>query len=164
MADGGASTFILLVTALLVSSSVSIVLINQWGDMSSAIDDNRRGKEADTKTSVSFAGDAMEVEYDDSVSPNTMTFYLQNTGQYVLDESTLVVIVDGASVTSTISSTIVPSGTVWDDARLLKVVVNSSSWTYQNNDGVSLSVVVSSDVTSGFRGTDSLNLEVRLDV
>jgi archaellum component FlaG (FlaF/FlaG flagellin family) len=164
MADGGASTFILLVTALLVSSSVSIVLINQWGDMSSAIDDNRRGKEANTKTSVSFAGDAMEVEYDDSVSPNSMTFYLQNTGQYVLDESTLVVIVDGASVTSTISSTIVPSGTVWNDVRLLKVVVNSSSWTYQNNDGVSLSVVVSSDVTSGFRGTDSLNLEVRLDV
>jgi archaellum component FlaG (FlaF/FlaG flagellin family) len=93
-----------------------------------------------------------------------MTFYLQNTGQYVLDESTLVVVVDGASVTSTISSTIVPSGTVWNDVKLLKVVVNSSSWTYQNNDGVSLSVVVSSDVTSGFRGTDSLNLEVRLDV
>ena len=164
MADGGASTFILLVTALLVSSSVSIVLINQWGDMSSAIDDNRRGKEANTKTSVSFAGDAMEVEYDDSVSPNSMTFYLQNTGQYVLDESTLVVIVDGASVTSNITSTIVPSGTVWDDARLLKVVVNSSSWTYQNDDGVSLSVVVSSEANSGFRGTDSLNLEVRLDV
>jgi archaellum component FlaG (FlaF/FlaG flagellin family) len=164
MADGGASTFILLVTALLVSSSVSIVLINEWGDLSRAIDDNRRGKEADTKTSVSFAGDAMEVEYDDSVSPNSMTFYLQNTGQYVLDESTLVVIVDGASVTSNITSTIVPSGTVWDDARLLKVVVNSSSWTYQNNDGVSLSVVVSSEASSGFRGTDSLNLEVRLDV
>ena len=164
MADGGASTFILLVTALLVSSSVSIVLINEWGDMSSAIDDNRRGKEANTKTSVSFAGDAMEVEYDDSVSPNSMTFYLQNTGQYVLDESTLVVIVDGASVTSTISSTIVPSGTVWNDVKLLKVVVNSSSWTYQNDDGVSLSVVVSSEANSGFRGTDSLNLEVRLDV
>ena len=164
MADGGASTFILLVTALLVSSSVSIVLINEWGDMSSAIDDNRRGKEADTKTSVSFAGDAMEVEYDDSVSPNSMTFYLQNTGQYVLDESTLVVVVDGASVTSTISSTIVPSGTVWNDVKLLKVVVNSSSWTYQNDDGVSLSVVVSSEANSGFRGTDSLNLEVRLDV
>ena len=164
MADGGASTFILLVTALLVSSSVSIVLINQWGDMSSAIEDDRRGKEADTKTSVSFAGDAMEVEYDDSVNPNLMTFYLQNTGQYVLDESTLVVIVDGASVTSSITATIVPTGTVWNDVKLLKVEVSSNSWAYQNNDGVSLSVVVSSESTSGFRGTDSLNLEVRLDV
>jgi len=164
MADGGASTFILLITALLVSSSVSIVLINQWGDMSSALEDDRKGKEADTKTSVSFAGDAMEVEYDDSVSPNLMTFYLQNTGQYVLDESTLVVIVDGASVTSSITATIVPTGTVWSDVKLLKVVVSSNSWTYQNDDGVSLSVVVSSEVTSGFRGTDSLSMEVRLDV
>ena len=164
MADGGASTFILLVTALLVSSSVSVVLINQWGDLSSAIDETRRGQEADIKTSVSFAGDAMEVEYDDSVSPNEMTFYLQNTGQYVLDESTLVVIVDGASVTSSITATIVPTGTDWNGVKLLKVVVDSSSWTYQNNDGVSLSVVVSSEVTSGFRGTDTLNLEVRLDV
>jgi len=164
MADGGASTFILLVTALLVSSSVSVVLINQWGDLSSAIDETRRGQEADIKTSVSFAGDAMEVEYDDSVSPNLMTFYLQNTGQYVLDESTLVVIVDGASVTSSITATIVPTGTDWNGVKLLKVVVDSSSWTYQNNDGVSLSVVVSSEVTSGFRGTDTLNLEVRLDV
>jgi len=130
MADGGASTFILLVTALLVSSSVSVVLINQWGDLSSAIDETRRGQEADIKTSVSFAGDAMEVEYDDSVSPNLMTFYLQNTGQYVLDESTLVVIVDGASVTSSITATIVPTGTDWNGVKLLKVVVDSSSWIY----------------------------------
>ncbi|MDA1130430.1 MAG: hypothetical protein O3B00_02905 [archaeon] len=164
MADGGASTFILLVTALLVSGSVSAILINQWGDMSSALEENRKGKEADAQTSVSFAGDAMEVEYDDSVSPNVMTFYLQNTGQYVLDESTLVVIVDGTSVTSSITATIVPTGTVWNDVKLLKVEVFSNSWTYQNNDGVSLSVVVSSEVTSGYRGTDTMNIEVRLDV
>ena len=164
MADGGASTFILLVTALLVSGSVSAILINQWGDMSSALEENRKGKEADAQTSVSFVGDAMEVEYDDSVSPNVMTFYLQNTGQYVLDESTLVVIVDGTSVTSSITATIVPTGTVWNDVKLLKVEVFSNSWTYQNNDGVSLSVVVSSEVTSGYRGTDTMNIEVRLDV
>ena len=164
MADGGASTFILLVTALLVSGSVSAILINQWGDMSSALEENRKGKEADAQTSVSFAGDAMEVEYDDSVSPNVMTFYLQNTGQYVLYESTLVVIVDGTSVTSSITATIVPTGTVWNDVKLLKVEVFSNSWTYQNNDGVSLSVVVSSEVTSGYRGTDTMNIEVRLDV
>jgi archaellum component FlaG (FlaF/FlaG flagellin family) len=164
MADGGASTFILLVTALLVSGSVSAILINQWGDMSNALEENRKGKEADAQTSVSFAGDAMEVEYDDSVSPNVMTFYLQNTGQYVLDESTLVVIVDGTSVTSSITATIVPTGTVWNDVKLLKVEVFSNSWTYQNNDGVSLSVVVSSEVTSGYRGTDTMNIEVRLDV
>ena len=164
MADGGASTFILLITALLVSGSVSAILIDQWGDMSSALEENRKGKEADAKTSVSFAGDAMEIEYDDSVSPNVMKFYLQNTGQYVLDESTLVVIVDGVSVTSSITTTILPNGADWTDVRLLEVEVSSTSWTYQNDDGVSLSVVVSSDVTSGYRGTDSMNIEVRLDV
>ena len=164
MADGGASTFILLITALLVSGSVSAILINQWGDMSSALEENRKGKEADAKTSVSFAGDAMEVGYDDSVSPNVMTFYLQNTGQYVLDESTLVVIVDGISVTSSITTTILPGGADWTDVRLLEVEVSSTSWSYQNDDSVSLSAVVSSEVTSGYRGTSTMNIEVRLNV
>jgi archaellum component FlaG (FlaF/FlaG flagellin family) len=164
MADGGASTFILLITALLVSGSVSAILINQWGDMSSALEENRKGKEADAKTSVSFAGDAMEVGYDDSVNPNVMTFYLQNTGQYVLDESTLVVIVDGISVTSSITTTILPAGADWTDVRLLEVEVSSTSWSYQNDDSVSLSAVVSSEVTSGYRGTSTMNIEVRLNV
>ena len=164
MADGGASTFILLITALLVSGSVSAVLINQWGDMSSAIEENSRGKEADSKTSVAFAGDAMAVDYDDSVSPNVMTFYLQNTGQYVLDESTLVVIVDGISVTSSITTTILPGGADWTDVRLLEVEVSSTSWSYQNDDSVSLSAVVSSEVTAGYRGTSTMNIEVRLNV
>jgi archaellum component FlaG (FlaF/FlaG flagellin family) len=164
MADGGASTFILLITALLVSGSVSAILINQWGDMSSALEENRKGKEADAKTSVSFAGDAMEVGYDDSVNPNVMTFYLQNTGQYVLDESTLVVIVDGISVTSSITTTILPNGADWTDVRLLEVEVSSTSWSYQNDDSVSLSAVVSSEVTSGYRGTSTMNIEVRLNV
>ena len=164
MADGGASTFILLITALLVSGSVSAILINQWGDMSSALEENRKGKEADAKTSVSFAGDAMEVEYDDSVTPNVMTFYLQNSGQYVLDESTLVVIVDGISVTSSISTTILPNGADWTGVRLLEVEVSSSSWSYQNDDSVSISAVVSSEVTSGYRGTDTMDIEVRLNV
>lgn len=164
MADGGASTFILLITALLVSGSVSAILINQWGDMSSALEENRKGKEADAKTSVSFAGDAMEVGYDDSVSPNVMTFYLQNTGQYVLDESTLVVIIDGISVTSSITTTILPNGADWTDVRLVEVEVSSSSWSYQNDDSVSISAVVSSEVTSGYRGTDTMDIEVRLNV
>jgi len=164
MADGGASTFILLITALLVSGSVSAILINQWGDMSSALEENRKGKEADAKTSVSFAGDAMEVGYDDSVSPNVMTFYLQNTGQYVLDESTLVVIIDGISVTSSITTTILPNGADWTDVRLVEVEVSSTSWSYQNDDSVSISAVVSSEVTSGYRGTDTMDIEVRLNV
>jgi archaellum component FlaG (FlaF/FlaG flagellin family) len=98
------------------------------------------------------------------VNPNVMTFYLQNTGQYVLDESTLVVIVDGISVTSSITTTILPGGADWTDVRLLEVEVSSTSWSYQNDDSVSLSAVVSSEVTSGYRGTSTMNIEVRLNV
>jgi archaellum component FlaG (FlaF/FlaG flagellin family) len=93
-----------------------------------------------------------------------MTFYLQNSGQYVLDEDTLVVMVDGVSVTSSISATILPGGAEWTDTRLLEVVVSASSWSYQNDDTLSISAVVSSEITSGYRGTDTMNIEVRLDV
>ena len=57
MADGGASSFILLTTALLVAGSVSAVLVSQWGEMASAIDQQRLEDEADFKTDFSYAGD-----------------------------------------------------------------------------------------------------------
>ena len=43
MADGGASSFIFLTTALLVSGIVSVVLINEWGDMAKAITGSNPG-------------------------------------------------------------------------------------------------------------------------
>ena len=82
MADGGASTFIFLATALLVSGAVSAVLISQYGDITSAMEVERRENEADAKTSFEFAGDLANVAYDnDPINPTeTITFYLQNTG------------------------------------------------------------------------------------
>jgi len=87
---------------------------------------------------------------------------LQNIGENLLDASTLVVIVDGQSVTSSIVDTLVPAGNDWDDTRLLEVTVNSSTWSYSAGDDVSLTVTVSSEVTSGYRGSTSISLEVRL--
>lgn len=105
----------------------------------------------------------MMVAYDDSLNPDEMTFYLQNTGTTLLDTSTLVVIVDGSTVTSTITTAIVPAtGAVWDSQHLVEVTVNSSSWAYADGTDVSLTVIVSSEVTNGYRGTDSISLEVRL--
>ena len=49
MADGGASSFIFLATALLVSGGVSAVLISQWGEMATTLDQQRREDEADLK-------------------------------------------------------------------------------------------------------------------
>ncbi len=161
MADGGASSFIFLTTALLVSGLVSVVLINQWGDMAKASQEQTRAMETNQDTSLGFAGDPMMVAYNST--SKDMTFYLQNTGSTVLDTSTLVVLVDGTTVTSSITTVIIPAaGTDWDSNHLVEVTVNSSSWSYANGTDVSLTVIVSSEVTNGYRGTDTISLEVRL--
>ena len=163
MADGGASSFIFLTTALLVSGIVSIVLINEWGDMAKASQDQTRAMEVEQATSLGFAGDPMMVAYNDTLNPDEMTFYLQNTGTTLLDTSTLVVIVDGSTVTSSITTAIVPAtGTDWDSQHWVEVTVNSSSWAYADGTDVSLTVIVSSEVTNGYRGSDTISLEVRL--
>ena len=163
MADGGASSFIFLTTALLVSGIVSVVLINEWGDMAKASQDQTRAMEVEQDTSLGFAGDPMMVAYNSTLNPDEMTFYLQNTGTTLLDTSTLVVIVDGTTVTSSITTVIVPAtGNDWDSQHLVEVTVNSSSWAYADGTDVSLTVIVSSEVTNGYRGSDTISLEVRL--
>ena len=42
MADGGASSFIMLVTALLISGSVSTILINEWNKVARAAESDER--------------------------------------------------------------------------------------------------------------------------
>ena len=114
MADGGASSFIFLTTALLVSGLVSVVLINQWGDMAQLTAQETAALEVQEATSVDFAGDPMMVDLDTSASPNEITFFLQNTGTTLLDSSTLVVIVDGQTVTASIVASLVPATGDWD--------------------------------------------------
>ena len=160
MADGGASSFIFLTTALLVSGLVSVVLINQWGGMAQITAQETAALEVQEATSVDFAGDPMMVSLNTTL--NEITFDVQNTGTTLLDSSTLVVLVDGQTVTSTINATIVPSGGDWNEDRLLQITVNEPSWTYQSGDDVSITVVVSSEVTNGYRGSDSMSVEVRL--
>ena len=160
MADGGASSFIVLTTALLGSGLVSVVLINQWGGMAQITAQETAALEVQEATSVDFAGDPMMVSLNTTL--NEITFYVQTTGTTLLDSSTLVVLVDGQTVTSTINATIVPSGVDWNEDRLLQITVNEPSWTYQSGDDVSITVVVSSEVTNGYRGSDSMSVEVRL--
>jgi len=162
MADGGASSFIFLTTALLVSGLVSVVLINQWGDMAQITAQETAALEVQEATSVDFAGDPMMVALDSSATPMEITFFLQNTGTTLLDSSTLVVLVDGQTVTSSITSALVPASGNWDEDHLLEVTVSSNSWSYQSGDDVSITAVVSSEVTNGYRGSDSMSVEVRL--
>ena len=162
MADGGASSFIFLTTALLVSGLVSVVLINQWGDMAQLTAQETAALEVQEATSVDFAGDPMMVDLDTSASPNEITFFLQNTGTTLLDSSTLVVIVDGQTVTASIVASLVPATGDWDEDHLLQVTVSNNSWSYQSGDDVSITAVVSSEITNGYRGSDSMSVEERL--
>ena len=164
MADGGASTFIFLATALLVSGAVSAVLISQYGDITTAMEQERREDEADAKTSFDYAGDLSNVAYDnDPANPTeTITFYLINSGEYLLDEASLFVQLDGVVVPSgDITTTVLPSGD-WASSELLEVEL-SGAFGYQDNDDVKLTILVQSVSVSGYQGEATESTEVRLN-
>ena len=160
MADGGATSFIMLVTALLVAGSVSTFLIAEWGDVARSMEMERRAQAIDAETDVSLAGDPGHVRY--SVS-GQIQFYLMNSGTSVLDDSTLVVLVDGVQQSANVTTTVMNGGD-WSAGELLQVQVVDNTLTYANNTEVVLTVVVSSEFVSNVRGTDTLDEEVRLVV
>ncbi len=165
MADGGASTFIFLATALLISGAVSAVLISQYGDITSAMEQERREQEADSRTSFGYAGDLSNVAYDnDPANPTeTITFYLQNTGQYILDEDTIFVQLDGQAVQdSDVSTTVLPGGGAWNQTNLLEVVL-SGAFGYADNTDVKLTILAQSVFVSGYQGEATASTEVRLN-
>lgn len=165
MADGGASTFIFLATALLVSGAVSAVLISQYGEVTSAMEIERRENEADAKTSFDYAGDLSNVAYDnDPVNPTeTITFYLQNSGEYELDENSVYVQLDGVLIPNTdISTTVLPGGGTWDSTSLLEVVLNGN-FGYADNTDIKLTILVQSVIVLGYQGEASKSTVVRLN-
>ena len=160
MADGGATSFIMLVTALLVAGSVSTFLIAEWGDVARSMEMERRAQAIDAETDVSLAGDPGHVRY--SVT-GQIQFYLMNSGTSVLDDSTTRVLVDGVQQSANVTTTVMNGGD-WSAGELLQVQVVDNTLTYTNNTEVVLTVVVSSEFVSNVRGTDTLDAEVRLVV
>ena len=150
----------MLVTALLVAGSVSTFLIAEWGDVARSMEMERRAQAIDAETDVSLAGDPGHVRY--SVT-GQIQFYLMNSGTSVLDDSTLVVLVDGVQQTANVTTTVMNGGD-WSAGELLQVQVVDNTLTYTNNTEVVLTVVVSSEFVSNVRGTDTLDAEVRLVV
>jgi len=66
MADGGASTMIMLVATLLISGAASAVLIDSWGDVVRTTNTNAKNDKANAKMDLSFSGDLGDVELDTS--------------------------------------------------------------------------------------------------
>ena len=164
MAGSGPSAFIFLITALILSSSVSLLLVDSWGDIAKVYADDRTKAAMDAKTEISFAGNPMKVSYTVGGMTDTMVFYLQNTGESILDTTIGGVFVDALRPNS-VSSAVVGGGD-WSSGKLLRITCVEASWNGVLSDGseVTLLLVAHSEVSSsGVSGTDSLSLTVRLD-
>ena len=162
MAGSAPSAFIFLMTALIVSASVSIILIDSWKGIADTYADNRDKAALDAKTEFSFAGNPMKVNYD--TGTQEMVFYLQNTGQVTLEPNIGGVFVDGVRPGTSVASAVVGGGD-WAPGELLRLTLtDSTSWTYVDGDEVVLMLVTYSVISKGVRGTDTLTLTVRLVV
>ena len=164
MADGGASTMILLVTSLLISGAASVVLLESWGQVAEASGTNAKEKVADAETDVSFSGDRGDVLLDTSGANQEITLYFQNTGVRVLDKDSFTIFVDGVSSSVVGSATLYPSNGVWATDYVMEVTVTDASFSYSNNDLATVTIIAQSTVTDGVKGTDSETAEVRLSV
>ena len=167
MADGGVSTYIMLITALLVSSSVSAVLIQEWSSTSRVIQQQQRGIQLAEELSIDFAGDPMNVNIDRSTTPDEITFYVLNTGKHRMDENQMEILIDGQVIPSLgVSTTFVgsPTPSSWDSMVLIEIVLSNNSFDLLNNDAdVSIFVTVNSEEVAGVSGSASFNSEVRLN-
>ncbi len=164
MADGGASTMILLVTSLLISGAASVVLLDSWGQVAEASGTNAKEKVADAETDVSFSGDRGDVLLDTSGANQEITLYFQNTGIRVLDKDSFTIFVDGVSSSVVGSTTLYPSNGVWATDYVIEVTVTDASFSYSDNDLATVTIIAQSTVTDGVKGTDSKTSEVRLSV
>ena len=164
MADGGASTMILLVTSLLISGAASVVLLESWGDVAEANGTNAKGKVADAETDVSFSGDRGDVLLDTSGTNQEITLYFQNSGIRTLDKSSFTIFVDGVSASVVGATTLYPSNGDWATDYVMEVTVSDASFSYSDNDLATVTIVVQSVVSDGVKGTDSETGEVRLSV
>ncbi len=164
MADGGASTMILLVSSLLISGVASVVLIESWGEVAIATGINTSAEVADSETQVDFSGDRGDVLLDTSGSNQEITLFFQNTGVRNLDRNEISIFIDGLTATQVGGLTLHPSSGVWAPGSVLEITVSNTNFNYSDGDTATVTIIVSSEVSSGLRGTDSTSAEVRLSV
>ena len=164
MADGGVSSMILLVTSLLLSGAASVVLLESWGNVAQANGDSASGRVADAETDVSFGGDRSDVFLNTSGTDQEITLFFQNSGVRSLDRTSFSIFVDGIPSATTGGLTLYPANGVWASNYVLEVTVTDPSFSYSDQDIVTVTIVVQSTSVDGTKGTDSETSEVRLSV
>ena len=165
MADGGVSTYIMLISALLISSSASAVLIQEWSSASRVVQQQQRGLQLSEELSIDFAGDPMNVNIDRVPTPDEITLYALNTGEHPMDRTQIEILIDGAIIPSSgVTTTVVGGGTDWNPDGLLSIVLSDTAFnTYSDNDDISIFLTATSESVSGMTGGASFGLEVRLN-
>lgn len=164
MADGGASTMIMLVTSLLLSGAASVVLLESWGSVAESSSNNTSSRVADAETDVSFGGDRSDILLDTSGANQEITLYFQNSGIRPLDKSSFTIFVDGVSSSTTGAATLYPANGVWAPDYILEVTVTDASFNYADGDIATVTIIAQSTISEGVKGTDSETSEVRLSV
>jgi archaellum component FlaG (FlaF/FlaG flagellin family) len=164
MADGGASTMIILVASLIVSGLASVVLIDSWGEVADASGKISNSRLADIETDFSFSGDRGKVLLDTSGANQEITLYFQNTGDRILDKTTISIFVDGVALGSGSGSTLYPASGDWAPGTVLEVDVDDPSFNYSDGARITVTMIVQSEVSDGVKGTASETTEVRLSV
>ena len=164
MADGGASTMIMLVPSLLLSGAASVVLIESWGSVAESSSNNASSRVANAETDVSFGGDRSDILLDTSGANQEITLYFQNTGIRPLDKSSFTIFVDGVSSSTTGAATLYPANGVWAPDYILEVTVTDASFNYADGDIATVTIIAQSTISEGVKGTDSETAEVRLSV
>ncbi len=163
MAEGGVTSMIMLVVALLVSGVAGVVLVDSWGSVSDTLGKQRIKAEMDASTQIDFSGDPMNSIYDNT-DPEDITFYLQNSGTQTLDTSSVGVTVDGISIPTSDITVSVLGGGVWASGQVVSVNVEDSDFSYSDGDEVKVSIVVMSEQSRGVKGADTLQGTLRLKV
>jgi archaellum component FlaG (FlaF/FlaG flagellin family) len=164
MADGGASTMIILVASLIVSGLASVVLIDAWGEVADASGKISSSRLADIETDFAFSGDRAIVPLDTSGANQVITLFFQNTGDRTLDKTAIAIFVDGAAVGSGSGSTLHPASGDWAPGSVLEVDVDDPSFAYSDGDRITVTMIAQSEVREGVKGTASESVEVRLSV
>ena len=164
MADGGASTMIMLVTSLLLSGAASVVLLESWGSVAESSSNNTSSRVADAETDVSFGGDRSDILLDTSGANQEITLYFQNTGIRPLDKSSFTIFVDGVSSSTTGAATLYPANGVWAPDYILEVTVTDASFNYADGDIATVTIVAQSTIREGVKDTASETAEERLSV
>lgn len=163
MSDGGVTSMMMLVVALLVSGIAGVVLVDSWGDISQTLGQQRIKAEMDASTQIDFSGDPMNSIYV-TVDPEDITFYLQNSGTQTLDTSSVGVSVDGVSIPTTDITVSVLGGGDWASGQVVSVNVEDSDFAFSDGDEVKVSIIVMSEQSRGVKGVDALHGTLRLKV